>query len=805
MLPKTVSYIYWLSQIQHSEQSLVGDKLYILSQLLRHEYPILPGFVLGSDLWHQCCRNLENTRDKNRDYGADEGSLSNYSPDFAPNLENNPNDYQSLQSIAQRNRQIINQISFSAPLSAKIFQAAQQLNSPSLVLQTFVTVPYQPLAGSHGLWRSHTCKANSQAIDIAIKKVWSELFSAHGLLYWHKLGLKVENINLAVLVRPLQNAYASGTIELNPDTIKIKAAWGLEDSLIQGDVEPDEYDVDRLTGCILAKHLGQKNYGYRPRKIPDEINFSVSAVATQDDCLEAYIPQADHTQIHVLDPQAIAQLMELVKGILGEQPQIRYLVWTLLEPNSKSASQPQFPLFYFTQLSNYLSAASPDLTSNLANKEAIQDLAKSAILPLLIGIGASPGKVTAKIVIIEDLDAHEGLITADCILVTKNISPHLIHLVKQAAGIITETGGRTSHGAIIARELNIPAVVNAAGATKILQNEAEVLLNGDEGKVYSSGDSHLSLPFVSANHVSNNHVLAPNYPIATKLMINLSQPERIGKTLNLPIDGVGLLRSELMLAGILTALTAQSLDQEQQELLRAKFLEELVDSLRQFVRVFAPRPIFYRSLDWYPQGTLNPMVGNRGTYSYICDPALFYLELEAIATITAEGYTNLKLILPYVRSVAEFKFCYRHLENMGLASINSFQVWIMAEVPSVLFLLPEYVRAGVQGIAIGTNDLTQLLLGADREQTQFSDRGLNANHPAMHQAISQLIASAKAHNIECCICGQAPVEYPELIDKLVTWGIDAISVEPEAVSRTYKAIARAERRILLKQLTDNNF
>jgi pyruvate,water dikinase len=258
---------------------------------------------------------------------------------------------------------------------------------------------------------------------------------------------------------------------------------------------------------------------------------------------------------------------------------------------------------------------------------------------------------------------------------------------------------------------------------------------------------------------------------------------------------VGLLRSELMLADL---LSSQVLAQWQESFQR-QFVATLSNYLRQFGSAFAPRPVFYRSLDLYGN-SLNPVLGDRGTYNYVAHPTLFDLELEALQTVAQEGYHNIKLILPFVRSVDEFKFCYRRLENIGLTVQNSFQVWIMAEVPSVIMLLPEYIRAGVQGITIGTNDLTQLLLGVDREQNQFSDRGLNANHPAMHKAIAELIKTAHDYNIECCICGQAPVDHPDLIDKLVQWGINTISVEPDAVAQTYKAIARAEKRMLLDRV-----
>ena len=761
-----MNYIYWLSQIQHSERSLVGDKLFILSQLLQHECPIMPGFVLGNNLLRQFLVNLD-------DFESLVGNL----PDASLDLD--VDNYQTLQSVASRSRQIINQAVFPPEWQAEIFQAAQQLNSDSLILQPFVTISYRQHRESRELWRSHTCNVTPEAVARAIKRVWAELFTASSLFYCHKLGLSSEKIDLAVLVRPLKAAYASGIVEVASHVFRLQASWGLEQSLLQGDVEPDEYYVDSYTGDILSLHLGHKNYAYRPKNL--------DPITPLEDCLEAYIPSENQTETYVLDQRAIAKLLQLTRVILQKQPQIKYLVWTAPEVKEQSSCTPHF---YFTQF-NYHLVSSPGL---MPEKETQVLLPSLSIQPLLTGIAASPGNVLAKVVVIEDFDTQSYSIPAGCILVTKAIAPHQISLIKQVGGIVTETGGTTSHGAIIARELSIPAIVSAADATKIIQDGIEVLLNGDDGKVYpATARQQLSL-----SHLPTDRLLSPTYPIATKLMVNLSQPESIANTLNLPVDGIGLLRSELMLADL---LASQPVEQWPEESSRHKFLAALTDSLRQFLVAFAPRPVYYRSIDWYAQKTVNPLLGDRGTYSYLFDPTLFSLELEALATIAAEGYANLNLILPFVRSVGEFKFCYRRLENIGLTARKSFHVWIMAEVPSVIFLLPEYVRAGVEGIAIGTNDLTQLLLGVDREQAHFSDRGLNANHPAMHKAIAELITTAQAHGIDCCICGQAPVECPGLIEKLLTWGITAISVEPEAVDRTYQAIARAERRILLNSLS----
>ena len=742
-----MNYIYWLSQIQYSEQSLVGNKLFILSQLLQNECSILPGFVLGSNLWQRFFADLK------QELPAELGSAFT-SLDL--------DDYRTLQSIARSSRQTIDRAAFPDTWQAEIFQAAKQFDSEHLVLQPFVVTPDRHHQ-INSLWRSLTCQATPEALSTAVKLVWSELFTANSLLYWHKSGVGIERVELSILVRPLQTAHASGIIEIDRDLVRIKATWGLPLSLFQGDVEPDEYYLDRTSENILTQHLGRKNYAYRP-----------TSAKPSNGCLTAYVPAENLSSSYVLDAKAIARLLQLTQEILERQPQIRYLAWTAIDNVSD-------PNFYFTQLG--------DRTITTLSVEKIGDRALQSQQPLLTGVAVSPGRVRAKVTVVNDLEARIHSIPPGSILVTKAIDPQHLTVLKHLGGIIAETGGITSHGAIVARELKIPAIVNVANATELIQNGTEVLLDGKDGRVYPA-TTHYRLASLPEEPIATSAE-----PIATKLTIDLSQPESIASAIDLPVDGVGLLRSELMLAEFLADQTLA----QWQEAFQKQFIATLSDRLRQFTTAFAPRPVFYRSLDRYAKDPSNPTSSSRGTLSYTKDPTLFDLELEALKIITTEGYTNLNLILPFVRSVDEFEFCYRRIENMGLTAQT--QVWIMAEVPSVMLLLPEYIRAGVRGIAIGTNDLTQLLLGVDRDRYTKSD--LNANHPAMQKAIAQLIKTAKENNIECCICGQAPVEHPDLIDKLIQWGIDIISVEPEAVNRTYQAIARAEKRILLGEVREN--
>ncbi|HEY9806295.1 MAG TPA: putative PEP-binding protein, partial [Candidatus Obscuribacterales bacterium] len=448
---------------------------------------------------------------------------------------------------------------------------------------------------------------------------------------------------------------------------------------------------------------------------------------------------------------------------------------------------------------------------------------------LLKGVAAASGQAIAEAIVITDAALPEHL-PSGRILVAAHVTPDWLPWLQQAAGIITEQGGMTSHAAILARELELPAIVGASQATQTIRSGDRLLLDGTRGEVYQLDDFSSHSPSASApsdqlatsnpEKPSMDHAVPDRLPasartqvrdrswpaIATQLLVNLSQLQSIEQVQHLPIDGVGLLRSELMLLDLLEQQHPRRWLQtgKQQE-----FVTRVARRISQFAQAFAPRPVFYRSLDLRSHefralegGQLslpeaNPILGLHGSFSYLVDSALFELELMALAEVQQLGYSNVHLILPFVRTVEEFYFCQQRVEQAGLTQQAEFQLWIMAEVPSILFLLPDYVKAGVQGISIGTNDLTQLLLGVDRDQPEMA-AVFSAMHPAVTQAIAQMIRMAQQAGIPCSICGQAPAQHPELIDQLVRWGIDSISVNAEAVERTYQAIARSEQRLLLE-------
>ena len=759
--------LYWLDKITLQDRAKVGVLAFYLSKIQQRGYPVLPGFVVAADVLKQFLENLNSSE-----------SLIADLPHSSLHLD--VNNWRQLQQVAGRLRQEIISASVPPHWVRKIFAAAKQWPGSGLILRPSLAISTnQEMKNVSGLLDSVFCPCEEAEIGAALKLLWSQLFRARSLVYWRSVGITLPQINLGVLVQPVDSCIASGVLNINPLAYDIEATWGDCLAITNGEVLPDVYYIEPQTGVVIERQLGNKILAYGldngTHLAGEELQLT-----SNHNCLPAYLLPESQQQEYALPEEYLQELIVLGNRLIGELGTTLTVKWKLV--SSCLASK-----IYITEV-----------TVPQPIKPNIQ---------FIQGIGAARGRIIANAYILNS--AQKSLqIPQGVILITSVITPDYLPLLRGVAGIITEQGGLTSHGAILARELSIPAVTSATGATTILQSGERLLLDGDKGEIYRLTEEEENFPSAEMEKTMNDEKISDhqltNLPIiATKLMVNLSQPQLIKQVQSLPVDGVGLLRSELMILNILKGKHPQEwlLQGKQKEL-----LELLSEQIMQFARAFLPRPIFYRSLD-LPAYNLtsfsadsplsqSSILGDRGVFSYMQYPTVFELELEALAIVQASGYRNINLLLPFVRTVEEFIFCRHKVEQAELMQISQFQLWIMAEVPSILFLLPEYIKAGVMGISIGTNDLTQLLLGIDREQGKLG-RIFDESHPAVMKAISQLIKMSQAGGIPCSICGQAPVLYPEIIDKLIEWGITSISVEPEAVEMTYKAIARAEQRLIL--------
>lgn len=730
-----VNDFYDLDKINLSQRQVVGEKAIALSQLSQARYQVPSGVVVGQEtLSALFC--AEDTF----------ASLVELTLDL--------NDYETLQQTAQTLCQVINDAELDPDWCEELYQKLAAWEASTLIFRPSLVSPSLHTSVS-GLLTSHCGLCERKEIELGLKRVWRSLFCARNLFYWQQQGIAWEELGLAVLIQPIQNAIASGILEVTDQQWHLQAVRGLGHSLIRGEALPETYEINPTTQQVTLHQLGYQTRIYQLNPL-----------------LEVSIVEKEAEKA-ILTSEQLSQLINLALTLQEQQdnnqPTFR-CEWTFLPEFHSKNGQDNGSQLYLTQFSTEVTmSAQPDS-------------------PVLVkGTGAATGKVTGKVYVVGKDDDQD--FPSQGILVIKSVTTENLPLIKRAGGLITEQGGMTSHGSILARELKIPAVVGAKGAIEAIAGEETVTVDGDKGEVLRPSEQEEEAVATSA---VAEKVKTERTVLATQLMVNVSQRDRATELAQLTVEGVGLVRSELML---LELLEEKSLSTWLSSPYREQFIEQLAGLIGHLAQAFFPRPVFYRSTDWLSlQSEQTPLLGERGTYSYYKNPEFFSAQMFALQHLQRQGYNNINLILPFVRSVEEVQFCKNLLTEIGIE--NSCQLWMMAEVPSVVYLLSDYIKAGIEGIAIGTNDLTQLLLGVDREQGEFREQ-YNERHPALVAALKSLIETARANDISCSVCGQGVVLYPDLVADLVRWGITGISVEESAIETVYRAIARSEKQLLL--------
>lgn len=767
----------------------VGEKALLLSRLHQQSFPVVPGSILGATGWEHC---LDQVLQGAMAPLADLGNLS---------LENPL----ALQSTATTLRQALLEV----PLSLDLTPFLEQTQATWLILRPSLSLlqPMQSVLPGDvlGLIPACLCAADPAALTTALKQLWADGLRAQNLIIWQKFCQSLHQVRLATLIQPLYPAQVSGTLILERQTSYLEAVLGLGLALSLGEAIPARCRVPQTASSSFDWQLGYQERVYWLRDQPSRVSSG-----------GIFMQHRDHPELSCpLTTVQVEELLQLGRQVRSHWGQAVRLEWIL-----HNDAQTGKPAIAITQITPWIEPPAPTLPLVSPSPSPLASLPQFPLVRVVVqGIGAAPGKVLAPAVVIQAGVPETPTLPPGCIVVLTDLQPELGMRLQGIAGIVTVRGGVTCHAAILARELNIPAVVGAPQATELLSSGDALWLDGDRGAVYVVPEDAAARPLFSEGGLASpQEVSLPAVPefapidagrTQTQVMMNLSQVQRLADLPLDQVDGVGLLRSEWLL---IDALEGKHPQQWIEAGLAAELQAKIVEKLTPILAALAPKPVRYRSLDlrWptarsdeispgqrsLPVNSVvepNPMLGVRGTFSYQLDSRLFDLELAALAELQQQGHTNLQLMLPFVRTVEEFSICRQWVDRAGLSQAKGFQLWIMAEVPSVLFLLPAYRQAGVQGIAIGTNDLTQLLLAVDRDQPVMAS-AYDERHPAVLAALAHLIQTARQEHLTCSICGQAPVRYPELIDALIQWGIDSISVEASAIAPTRRAVLAAEQR-----------
>ena len=752
-MPKGRKAIVWFDEVTKKDVATVGGKGANLGEMTHARIPVPPGFIVTANAYFDFLQSSKLT-DKIR-------KLLN---------PLDPNDSKRLQQTATEVKQLILDAAMPPKLTNEIKQAYVKLGRGLVAVRSSATAEDLPEASFAGQQSTFLNVRGEENVVAAVQGCWASLFEPRAIFYRQQHGFDHFKVGIAVPVQKMVQSKASGvmfTIEpVTSDTSRviIEAVFGLGEAIVSGEVTPDLYVVDKERLEIISKKIAKQEWQLIRNPLADD------KVAN----IQVPLPPSTQSQQKITDND----ILELVK--LGKKLEDHY----------------QFPqdLEWAKEDSKiYIVQTRPVTTI----KEMAKVESEIEAPVLLTGSPASPGIASGPVRIVRNASEIDKVKTGD-ILVAEMTTPDFVPAMKRAVAILTDRGGRTAHAAIVSRELGIPCIVGAEQATATLRDGQVITVDGSHGKVYSGKVTRR----IEMTPVAD--MLRDSIKTRTKVYVNLAQPELADTVAARNVDGVGLLRAEFIVAQIgehPRYMISQNRGHE--------FVDKLYQGINTFAKAFHPRPVVYRTTDFktneyrelkggqeYEEVEENPMLGYRGASRYNREPDLLDLEIEAVKRVR-ENYKNLWVMIPFVRTVDGMARIKKYLEAKGLRSSADFKLWMMVEVPSNVFLIDKFIDVGIDGISIGSNDLTQLILGIDRDSARLQDI-FDERNEAVLIALERVIKAAKSKGITSSICGQAPSVYPELTEKLVEWGITSVSVSPDMIGVTREIIAKAEARLKIK-------
>ena len=741
--------------LSRADVPFAGGKGANLGELTAAGLPVPPGFVIGAPVYAAfVSRTGLRDRLETRLEGLD------------------VDDSAALEAAARDARAMVEAEPMPDEIAVAIRAAYEQLagHDEPVAVRSSATAEDTEAASFAGMNETFLNVCGADEVIESVRHCWSSLFGARTLFYRAKRGFGQADMDIAVVVqRQIQSVSAGVMFTIDPasgatDRLVIEGSFGLGEAVVSGSVSPDHFVVDKSDLSLLHRDLHPKELviesreegGTRTRSLTDEEG---AKAAISDDEVRAIAELGIRIESHYGSPQDTEWAIDADKTI-----------WMLQSRPVTSAGG------------------------------AADDAGNHRGEVLVRGLGAAPGVASGPARVLASLAELDRFSDGD-VLVTRMTAPDWVPLMRRAAAIATDSGGMTCHAAIVSRELGIPCIVGTRTATETLHDGQIVTVDATRGFVLDG-----ALPAQGPPPLLVSQPAAPS-ATATSLLLNLSEPSQVARVSELDVDGVGLLRAELMLIEALEGKHPRLLLAQGRG---AELSQRMAEGLTTFAAGFYPRPVTYRTIDFrtnefrnleggerFEPEEANPMIGVRGAMRYTREPDLFAVELSAIRKVWDEGLTNLHVMLPFVRTEPELARCRALVAESGLLDRRDFELWIMAEVPSVLFNLERYAALGIAGISIGSNDLTQLLLGADRDSEQLAEL-FDERDPAVVAYLEQLIPKARSLGMKTSICGQAPSVHPEYAELLVRAGIDAISVNIDVVDRTRRLIDRAERRVMLE-------
>lgn len=753
-------YVAGLTELRMADADRAGGKGANLGELVAAQLPVPPGFVVLKSGYEEAVRDGA--------HGAELDDLH----DRALAAADSPDGGAAVEELCRRMRELVHDSPIPPAVRDALLTAYHALGADMPVAVRSSAIGEDGATASFaGMNISRTNVRGDDRLLEALVDCWASLFTPRVLTYRARRGMHDRPV-MAVIVQAMVTVRTAGVaFTADPasgrrDRIVIDAAHGQGEVVVSGATEPDTYLLDAAGPTLLETRRGRQS-------------FAIVAGPDGDRRIE-------------LDEHRTAE------PVLTEAEAVE--VATLALAVQRHHGRPQDVEFAYDDHTLWLVQARPITT--LHDEAAAAPVAAAAPGRVLVkGLAAAPGIAAGPVRILLSPSAGHTLRDGE-VLVAPMTNPDWLPTISRAAAVVTDSGGMTCHAAIVARELGVPCVVGTRTATHDLAAGSLVTVDGSTGQVRAGRDGR---PAVTAAERAVQPAARPE-PTATRIYVNLALPEVAERVAAQDVDGVGLLRAETLLTQALGGRHPRDLVARGEG---ERFVASMADALGRITTAFTGRPVVYRATDLrsnefraleggsrYEPLEHNPMIGFRGCYRYVREPELFRLELAALARVR-ERNPNLHLMIPFVRTRWELEACLELVDASPLGRQRGLHRWVMAEVPSVVYRLPEYVGMGIDGVSIGSNDLTQLMLGVDRDSEECAEL-FDESDAAVLDAIDQIVTAARRHGITSSLCGQAPSTRPEFAERLVRMGITSISVTPDAVDRTRRSVAAAERRMLLE-------
>lgn len=776
------AFVLWFDQLKREDVALVGGKSSSLGEMTSStNVPVPYGFATTA---HGYRHFMEQT-----------GLEAKIRAELArlDDVENSA----LLREICANIRQLICDAVMPADLADSIRDAYDELGkkvgeaNPFVAVRSSATAEDLPDASFAGQQDTYLNVRGADLIIQKVKECYASTFTDRATYYRVKQGFDHMTVALSAAIQMMVFSKAAGvmfTVDLvtgNDENILIEGSWGLGEYVVQGTVTPDNFTVNKKDMKILSRMINDKN---------------ISLVRNPEgDCVEKVVPP-EKAKAQVLSDEQVLELASYAKAIEKHYGCYMDMEWGVDERDGKI----------------WILQARPETVWSRKNKEGKQAVEETATVTtreiIVKGLPASPGKAAGKAHVILDPadidDFKEGEI-----LVTAMTAPDWVPAMKKAKAIVTDAGGMTCHASIVSRELGIPCIVGTKSrseeGTIRIQNGQMITVDATNGIVY---DGMLEDVAKKAEEPVVAQQVVEYIPVTgTKVYMNLGDPDLAEKYGVLPCDGIGLMREEFIWTTFIHEHPMHLIETGRSDFA----VDTLAEGMRKVCQALAPRQVVvrlsdfksseYRDLkggDKYEPHESSALLGWRGASRYY-DPKYapaFLLELQAIRKVREEyGFKNLQVMIPFCRTVKEAEEVTNLMAANGLARSADFKIWLMAEIPANIILADQFNKY-VDGYSIGSNDLTMLILGCDRDnetvQHIYDERNL-----AVRRAIRHLIEVAHKDGKTVSICGQAPSVYPEFCEFLVKSGIDSISVNPDAVKSTKRMVAQLEQRIMLDAVT----